>query len=164
MSLEEVLSAVKRFECPLVEVTGGEPLLQPDVIPLMEELVRRGYRVLLETGGSLPIDRVPAAVIRIVDLKCPGSGEVDRNHWQNLDCLTPSDELKFVVADRADYLWASQQVRERALARGNTVLFSPVEGACDPGDLARWVLEDGLSVRLQVQLHKILWPGVVRGV
>jgi len=164
MSVEQVLSAVEGFGCPMVEVTGGEPLLQPDAIPLMEQLVRGGYRVLLETGGSVPIDRVPAEVIRIIDLKCPGSGEVERNLWQNLDRLTPGDELKFVVADRADYVWASQQLRERALARGNTVLFSPVEGACDPGDLARWVLEDRLPVRIQVQLHKILWPGVVRGV
>ena len=164
MSIEQVLSAAERFVCPLVEVTGGEPLLQPDAIPLMEQLLERGYRVLLETGGSLPIDGVPAGVVRIVDIKCPGSGEVERNLWQNLARLAPEDELKFVIADRADYAWASHQVRQRALARGNTVLFSPVEGGCDPRDLARWVLEDGLPVRLQVQLHKLIWPGVVRGV
>lgn len=163
MSIEEVLAEVEGYGCPLVEVTGGEPLLQPEVIPLLEALLKRGYRVLLETGGSLPIEDVPQGVRRILDVKCPASGEAERNRWENLEHLRPGDELKFVLADREDYLWACRQVRERGLTR-STVLFSPVHDQLDPGRLARWVLEDGLPVRVQIQLHKVLWPGVLRGV
>ncbi len=164
MSVGEVVAEVERYRCPLVELTGGEPLLQPEAIPLMEELLRRGRRVLLETGGGLSIADVPRGVVRIVDVKCPGSGESDRNHWANLEILEGKDEIKFVVADRRDYSWASQQVRERDLTRRCSVLFSPVHGVLHPGDLARWVLDDGLPVRVQIQLHKILWPGAERGV
>ena len=164
MSVDEVLAEVERYRCLLVELTGGEPLLQFEAIPLMKELLRLGHHVLLETGGSLSIGDVPRGVVRIVDVKCPGSGESDRNHWANLEMLEGTDELKFVVADRRDYSWASRQVRERNLTRRCAVLFSPVHGVLHPGNLARWVLEDGLPVRVQVQLHKILWPGVERGV
>ena len=164
MSVEEVLVEVEQYRCPMVELTGGEPLLQPEAIPLMEDLLRRGYRVLLETGGSLSIEHVPRGVVRIVDVKCPGSGESDRNRWENVGILEREDELKFVVADREDYTWASRQVRERELARRCGVLFSPVHGRLHPGDLARWILEDGLPVRVQIQLHKVLWPCVERGV
>ncbi len=164
MSVDDVLAAVERYDCPLVEVTGGEPLLQPEVIPLMQALLERGRRVLLETGGSLPIEAVPRGVGRIVDVKCPGSGEVERNRWENLDDLRPGDELKFVVRDRADYQWAAEQVRRRGLDRLAPVLFSPVHDELDPGRLAEWVLEDRLPVRVQIQLHKTLWPGVERGV
>ena len=164
MTVAQVLSEVARYPCRLAELTGGEPLLQEDAVPLMEELLARGYRVLLETGGSLPLDAVPADVVRIVDVKCPGSGEVERNRWDNLDRLRAGDEVKFVVADREDYLWAARQVRERDLSARAGVLFSPVHDVLDPGVLARWVLDDALPVRVQVQLHKVLWPGVVRGV
>ncbi len=164
MSVDDVLAAVERYDCPLVEVTGGEPLLQPEVIPLMQALLERGRRVLLETGGSLPIEAVPRGVGRIVDVKCPGSGEVERNRWENLALLREGDELKFVLADRADYEWAAAQVRERALDRRAPVLFSPVHDELDPGEMARWVLEDRLPVRVQLQLHKALWPGVEQGV
>ena len=116
------------------------------------------------TSGSLDIGRIDLRVIRIVDLKCPGSGEAERNRWENLDLLTPRDEVKFVLADRADYEWSRGLLRERALGGRCPVLFSPVHGALDPGVLGRWILEDGLPVRLQVQLHKYLWPGVERGV
>lgn len=164
MSAEQVLEQVAGYGCRLVEITGGEPLLQPEAIPLMEELVRRGYEVLLETGGSLPIARVPPGVGRIVDLKCPGSGMASRNLWENLDHLREGDELKFVLADREDYRWAVGQIDARRLAGRCPLLFSPVHGRLDPGELARWILADRLPVRVQLQLHKYLWPGVERGV
>ena len=163
LSVDEVVRRVGSYGCELVEVTGGEPLLQPDALRLMRELLDRGHAVLLETGGSLPIDEVPEGVVRIVDVKCPGSGESERNHWENLERLRPADEVKFVIADRADYDWAVDRVRECRLWRRCTVLFSAVQGRLDPGDLARWVLEDRLVVRVQIQLHKVLWPGVERG-
>jgi 7-carboxy-7-deazaguanine synthase len=164
MSVGEVLDRVRGLGCGLVEITGGEPLLQPAAIELMERLLGARYEVLLETGGSLPIDRVPAGVHRIVDVKCPGSGEERRNLWENMDRLREGDELKFVLAHRDDYLWAKREIEARALDRRAPILFSPVHGALDPGELARWVLDDGLPVRLQIQLHKVLWPGVLRGV
>ena len=161
MSVDEVLAEVERFGCRLVEVTGGEPLLQAEATTLMETLVARGYRVLLETGGSLAVENVPAGVVRIVDIKCPGSGEVDSNRWENLTHLGSTDEIKFVIRDRPDYEWAAARTRE--LSRKCPVLFSPVHDVLDPGELARWVLRDGLDVRVQIQLHKVLWPGVLRG-
>jgi 7-carboxy-7-deazaguanine synthase len=164
MTVAEVVAEVERYACPLVEVTGGEPLLQSDAIPLMEELLRRGRRVLLETGGSLPIEEVPDGVLRIVDVKCPGSGEAASNRWENLESLRSGDEVKFVIAGRDDYLWAREQVRRLCLSERCTVLFSPAHGVVDPGDMARWVLEDGLPVRVQIQFHKVLWPGKERGV
>jgi 7-carboxy-7-deazaguanine synthase len=163
-SLEEILATVDGFGCRLVEVTGGEPLAQAGAIPLLARLVEEGYEVLLETGGSLPIDEVPDGVRRIVDVKCPASGESGRNLWENLDRLRPGDELKFVIAGREDYEWARAKVGEGALAERVPVLFSAVHGGLEAGTLARWVLEDRLPVRVQVQMHKILWPGVERGV
>lgn len=164
MTVEEVADAAGAWGCPRVLVTGGEPLMQEDAIALLESLVARGYEVCLETGGSLPIETVPAAVARIVDVKCPGSGESGKNRWRNLDDLRPRDEVKFVLAGREDYDWAREVVRDRGLAELCPVLFSPVHGTCAPGDLARWVLDDRLPVRVQIQLHKVLWPGVTRGV
>lgn len=164
MTVREVVERVRDYGCEWVEITGGEPLLQHDVYELMQVLVNERFSVLLETGGSLPIDRVPVGVRRIVDVKCPGSGEVERNHWENLDQLRDGDELKFVLASRDDYEWAARQVRDRTLDRRSPVLFSPVHGTLDPGEMARWVLEDRLPVRVQLQLHKMLWPGVEKGV
>lgn len=152
------------FGIPLVEITGGEPLLQPGVHPLMTRLADAGRTVLLETSGSLDISGVDPRVIRIVDVKCPGSGEVESNRWENLDVLRPSDELKFVIADRADYEWARAQVRERDLAARCTVLFGPVWDRVEPRTLAEWILEDRLPVRFQVQLHKYVWSPEARGV
>jgi 7-carboxy-7-deazaguanine synthase len=163
-SLDDVLDRIRAHPCRLVEVTGGEPLLQPAVIPLMERLVAEGYEVLLETGGSVSIERVPAGVKRIVDVKCPASGEVERNYWENLQHLRDGDELKFVLANRDDYLWAREQIRERGLDRLATILFSAVHETLDPAEMAHWILEDGLTVRAQVQLHKVLWPAATRGV
>ena len=164
MTVEAVVRRVAAFGCPLVELTGGEPLLQPDAIPLMEALLERGHEVLLETGGSLSIEPVPGPVHRIIDIKCPGSGESGRNRWENLDALRSGDELKFVIADRDDYLWARAAVSERRLAERATVLFSAVHSGLDSGSLASWVIEDRLPVRVQVQMHKVLWPQATRGV
>jgi 7-carboxy-7-deazaguanine synthase len=164
LSVGDVVDRVVAYGCGLVELTGGEPLLQPEAVDLMRALIDRGLEVMLETGGSLPIDDVPEGVARIVDVKCPASGESDRNHWANLDVLRRGDELKFVINDRADYEWAATVVRSRALAERAAVLFSPVHGVLAGGDLARWVLDDGLPVRVQLQMHKHLWPGVIRGV
>jgi 7-carboxy-7-deazaguanine synthase len=165
MSVEEVLTAVAQYECPLVEVTGGEPLLQEDVYELMDRLVSAGRTVMLETGGHRPIDRVPAAVLKIVDVKCPGSGEADRNDWNNLDRLGPLDEVKFVVNDRTDYEFARDVMRRYALAdRAAAVLISPVHGVLDPKTLSEWMLADRLPARLQLQLHKFIWPPSTRGV
>ena len=164
MTVPQVVERVRCYGCEWVEITGGEPLLQDDVYELMQILVDEGFSVLLETGGSVPIDRVPLGVRRIVDVKCPGSGEVEQNRWENLDQLRDGDELKFVLAGRDDYDWAVRQVRERALDRRGPVLFSPVHETLDPGEMARWVLEDRLPVRVQLQMHKTLWPGVKEGV
>ena len=163
-SVADVVERVATYDCPLVEVTGGEPLLQPDALLLMQALVDRGFEVLLETGGSLSIEEVPQGVKRIVDVKCPGSGESERNRWDNLAALREGDELKFVIADRADYEWAAEVVRRHRLGRTTPVHFSPVHETLAGGDLARWVLADALPVRVQLQLHKQLWPGVERGV
>jgi len=156
---------VERYGCPLVEITGGEPLLQEDVYPLMETLIERGKTVMLETGGHRPISRVPAAVIKIVDVKCPASGESDKNDWENLNRLAPHDEVKFVVQDRADYEFARDVIcRNHLDARCAAVLMSPVHGVLDPRTLSEWMLADCLPARLQVQLHKIIWSPSTRGV
>lgn len=163
-SLDEIVVAVAALGCPLVEVTGGEPLLQPAVHPLMSRLCDQGYEVLLETGGGLDISRVDPRVGRILDVKCPGSGEAAHNRWENLDQLRAGDEVKFVLASRGDYEWARAVVAERRLAARCPVHFAPVWGALDPAELASWILEDGLAVRLGLQLHKLLWGPERRGV
>jgi 7-carboxy-7-deazaguanine synthase len=163
-TVEDVVREVHELGVPLVEVTGGEPLLQPGVHPLMSRLADAGHTVLLETSGSLDISGVDPRVVRIVDVKCPGSGEVEKNRWQNLDRLRPADQLKFVIADRADYEWARSQVRERNLAERAVVLFGPVWGALEPSLLVAWILEDRLPVRFQIQMHKYVWPPDRRGV
>ena len=163
-TVEQVLREVESFDCPLVELTGGEPLLQEEVFPLMDELVARGYTVLLETGGSLDVARVNSRVIKILDLKCPGSGESQRNLYANLAKLQSRDEVKFVIGDRADYLWARQALTEYRLTDRCSVLFSTVFEKLPPRQLAEWLLEDNLKVRLQIQMHKYIWGPEVRGV
>ena len=164
-SLEDVLAEVRSYECPLVEVTGGEPLLQEEVYPLMDALLADGRTVLLETGGHRSTARVPAPVVAIVDVKCPGSGEAHRNDWSNLDRLRAHDEVKFVIKDRVDYEYARDVVRQRDLAaRAAAVLFSPVHGVLGPKDLSAWVLADRLPVRVQLQVHKYIWDPNTRGV
>jgi 7-carboxy-7-deazaguanine synthase len=163
--IEDVLGDVARFDCPLVEVTGGEPLLQEDVYPLMEALIARGKTVLLETGGHRSTARVPAQVITILDLKCPGSGESARTDWENLGRLRPHDEVKFVIKDRADYEYARDAVVRHALdRRAAAIHLSPVHGVLDPKALSEWVLADRLPVRVQLQLHKYIWSPDTRGV
>ena len=164
-SLDEVVARVESYRCPLVEITGGEPLLQSDVYPLMRRLLDLGKTVLLETGGHIDISEVPAAVVKIVDVKCPGSGQASKNDWGNLERLASHDEVKFVIQDRTDYDFARNVVSRHALAgRCAGVLFSPVHGVLDPAALSSWVLADRIPVRLQVQLHKYLWGADTRGV
>ena len=164
-TVDDVVEQVRGFGCDLVEITGGEPLLQGDVYPLMDRLLESGVTVMVETGGHLSIARVPPQVIRIVDVKCPGSGESGRNHWENLGLLTAHDEVKFVIRDRTDYEFARDVVSRHALTgRCAAVLFSPVHGVLAPKDLAEWILEDRLQVRLQLQAHKYIWGADVRGV
>jgi 7-carboxy-7-deazaguanine synthase len=165
MSLDEVVAQVRGYDCPLVEITGGEPLLQRDVYPLMERLLAEGFRVMLETGGHLSLEQVPEGVKAVVDVKCPASGEADRNHWQNLERFRPDDEVKFVIQDRADYDFSKDiVVRYDLVKRSHAVLFSPVHGVLDPKDLAAWMLADKLAVRLQLQVHKYIWGATARGV
>lgn len=165
MSVDEVIAQVERFDCPLVEVTGGEPLLQQDVYPLMSRLLAAGKQVLLETGGHRSIADVPEGVVRIIDVKCPASGESARMDWENLQRLKPEDEVKFVINDRADYDFARGVMeRERLAGRVRAVLFSPVHGVMDAKELASWILADALPVRLQLQAHKYIWGPDVRGV
>ena len=163
-SIDAIVEAVRAMGTSYVLVTGGEPMLQKETPALCKALLEEGWTVLIETGGHRRLDALDDRVIKIVDVKCPGSGEVERNHWENLDQLRDGDELKFVLADRDDYAWAVRQVRDRALDRRSPVLFSPVHGTLGPGEMARWVLEDCLPVRVQLQLHKILWPGAEKGV
>ena len=165
MSVDEVVAAVVAAGCELVEITGGEPLLQEDVYPLMDRLLAAGRTVMLETGGHRPIGRVPEAVVKIVDVKCPASGESAKNDWENLGRLAAHDEVKFVVQDRADYEFAKEVIARYGLpGRAAAVLMSPVHGVLDPKTLSEWILADRLPVRLQLQLHKYIWSPTTRGV
>jgi 7-carboxy-7-deazaguanine synthase len=160
----KVLERVAEESCPLVEITGGEPLLQEEVLPLMTCLADAGYTVLLETSGALDAARVDRRVHIIMDLKCPDSGECAGNYWPNLEYLKPTDQIKFVIASRRDFDWAAETVRSRHLDSRFTVLLSPVVGAVEPVQLAEWLLSSGLQVRLQLQLHKYIWDPRARGV
>ncbi len=161
---EAVVGRVVELGERLVQITGGEPLLQPEVFPLMADLADRGFCVLLETGGALDIAPVDPRVQVILDLKTPGSGEVAANRWENLDRLKPTDEVKFVVCDRDDFDWAVSQIRGHDLDRRCSLLVGGEHGRVDPTDLASWILASGLPIRLQVQLHKLLWGPTTRGV
>ncbi len=165
LSVAEVVAEVERIGrgCKLVELTGGEPLLQKDIGELASLLLERGFTVLCETSGSLDIDLLPPRVIKIMDLKCPGSGEVDRNLWSNLEKLTAEDEIKFVIRDRTDYDWALATIAERRLA-GRQLLFTPVWDELELRQLAAWMLEDNAPARLQTQLHKHIWDPHASGV
>jgi 7-carboxy-7-deazaguanine synthase len=159
-----VIDQVRGFGCPLVEITGGEPLLQEEVFPLMKDLADRGLTVLLETSGAHDVGRVDPRVHIIMDLKCPDSGECAGNRWENLELLKPTDQLKLVVASRRDFDWATETIRRHHLDRRFTVLFSPVFGVVCPRELAEWLLASGLQVRMQLQLHKYVWDPQARGV
>jgi len=164
MEIAAILDRVRDFRCDLIELTGGEPLLQKETPLLMKKLLDEGYRVLIETGGSLDIGVLDPRAVVIMDLKCPGSGMSHTMRWENLKRLKPTDEIKFVIGDRTDYLWAKETVDQHALAERHPVLFAPVFGAMEPRRLASWILEDGLKVQLQLQLHKYIWDPEMRGV
>lgn len=164
MSVAEVIHVVERLGISLVEITGGEPLLQKEVYPLMQTLLDKQYTVMLETGGSLALGEVPEPVIKIMDLKCPASGEESRNNYDNLSQLTLKDEVKFVILNRADYDWSKKILNQYSIHKKTPVLFSPVYEKLDLKDLAKWVLEDNLPVRLQTQLHKVIWSKDAIGV
>ncbi|HSI95539.1 MAG: 7-carboxy-7-deazaguanine synthase QueE [Methylophilaceae bacterium] len=157
MTLDQILERVASYGTRYVTVTGGEPLAQKQCITLLKRLCDAGYSVSLETGGSLDTSHIDSRVSIILDIKTPGSGEMQKNLWANLQHLKPSDEVKFVLCGREDYEWAKQVLVERAIAEKCTVLFSPVYSQLNPTELAEWVLQDHLPVRMQVQLHKILW-------
>jgi 7-carboxy-7-deazaguanine synthase len=157
LTLEDIMFQVENFSLPLVEITGGEPLMQENVYPLMNSLLDKGYRVMLETGGAISINKVPEEVIKILDIKCPGSGEEKKNHLENLKLLTPHDEVKFVLIDRADYEWSRDLLQKHNLPSSVQVLFSPVYDKLELKDLSKWILKDRLPVRLQTQFHKVIW-------
>lgn len=164
MPMDEVLAAVRQYPANLVEVTGGEPLEEEEVYPLMAALLERRYTVLLETGGHISICRVPRQVIKIMDIKCPGSHEAHAVCWNNIDLAAPHDEFKFVISSRADYEWSRTIYQERLQQKPNNVLFSPSHDVLPAVDLAGWILDDGLPVRLQLQIHKYVWGANARGV
>jgi 7-carboxy-7-deazaguanine synthase len=163
MSIDDVIARVKSYGCELVEVTGGEPLAQKEAFDLIARLCNDGLEVLIETSGSIDIAPVDRRAKIILDVKCPGSGEAEKNYWPNLDNLRPHDEIKFVIADRGDYEWARAVIAQRKLA-GRTILFSPVWGEIDLKPLAEWMLADRVPARLQTQLHKQIWGADVKGV
>ncbi|MBU1699206.1 MAG: 7-carboxy-7-deazaguanine synthase QueE [Candidatus Eisenbacteria bacterium] len=163
-TIDGILSLIDPFKCRLVQVTGGEPLAQKGTIPLLQVLADRGYKVLLETGGSEDIRPVDPRVVIIYDIKTPGSGEVERNRWENLAHLKNEDEIKCVIGSRKDYEWSRDLIRDKDLEDRHIVHFSPVFGAVTPRELTGWILEDGLRVRLNLQLHKFIWDPETRGV
>ena len=157
MEIEQILEEVARHGTRYVTVTGGEPLAQKNCLELLQALCDAGYDVSLETGGALDVSKVDARVLKVLDIKTPGSGETEKNMWGNLAHLNPHDEIKIVLCDEADYVWARQQLMEHSLDKKCAVLFAPVQGKLSPADLAGWILRDHLPVRMQVQLHKLLW-------
>jgi 7-carboxy-7-deazaguanine synthase len=164
-TLQEIVATVATFQCPLVEITGGEPLLQKNVLPLMTMLADGGHTVLLETSGAHDISKVDPRVHRIMDLKTPGSGECAKNLFSNIDHLTKRDEVKFVIGSREDYEWSREQIERYGLPqRCGTVLFSPIFGRIDPREIVEWILADKLPVRFQLQMHKFIWEPTKRGV
>ena len=165
MTIPEVVERVLAFDCSLVEITGGEPLLQKSVLPLMEQLCDLGKTVLIETSGAHDISGIDRRVHRIMDLKTPGSGEAGRNRYENIPHLRRSDEVKFVIGSREDYLWSRRKIEEFDLVnRCGTVLFSPIFGRIQPRQIVEWLLEDNLRVRFQLQMHKFIWSPDTKGV
>ena len=157
IAIDTIVEKVENHGCPLVEITGGEPLLQPGVHPLISTLIDRGHRVIVETGGHLDVSVIDPRAIRVIDVKCPGSGESQKVRWENLDALRETDQIKFVLADRVDYDWAKDIISRHGLNERVAVLLSVAHGILPPADLAAWILDDRLNVRLQIQLHKYIW-------
>lgn len=164
MTMEQVLEEVKKYGCNLVEVTGGEPLIQKECIPLMTGLCNLGYEVMIETGGSLPIKNIDPRVKVIMDLKCPSSKMTKKNHYDNISYLKDFDEVKFVIGSREDYEWSKQMIEQYQLDKKCIVLFSPVFGSIEPVNIVDWLLEDKLNVRFQLQMHKFIWDPATKGV
>ena len=164
MSIDEILQKVENFGIHLVEITGGEPLMQDNVYTLMRRLIEKGYKVMLETGGSISLERVPKDVIKIMDLKCPGSGEQEKNNLDNLKLLVPHDEVKFVILDKKDYEWSRDIIKRYKINETAHILISPVFDKLELKEIVKWILEDRLPVRLQTQLHKIIWDKNTIGV
>jgi 7-carboxy-7-deazaguanine synthase len=164
MNLEEILSGVKKFDCRLVEITGGEPLFQKECLDLMKLLSDEGFEVMLETGGSLPIQDIDKRVKIIMDLKCPSSGMEKKNLYDNIRYLRPADEVKFVIGTREDYDWTKDIIRQYNLTKICPVLFSVVFGKLEPVTLVEWIIEDKLDVRFQLQMHKFIWEPTAKGV
>jgi len=164
MSVDDIMSRVEQYNCDLVELTGGEPLLQPDIDELARRLCDAGNTVLIETGGHGDISTLDSRVVRIMDLKCPASGECERNLWSNLEHLRRSDEVKFVIANRGDYEWARATIRQHRLEDRAKILISTAYGLAQPKEVVDWMLEDGLRARFQLQAHKYVWPPDARGV
>ena len=164
MEITDIMSEIKRWDCNLVEVTGGEPLFQDECIDLLNELVNSNYEVMLETGGSLSISDVPKKVVKIVDFKCPSSGMVKKNLWSIVDNLQAHDEIKFVIGNREDFDWAKDRITEYSLDKICTLLFSPTFGEIDPQQIVEWILAENLPVRMQLQMHKMIWSPEEKGV
>jgi 7-carboxy-7-deazaguanine synthase len=165
LELEDILKQISSYDCKLVELTGGEPLEQEGVYPLIDDLLKKGYEVMIETGGHIDISRVDKRVKRIMDLKTPTSGMSKRNLYENIEYLSKNDEVKFVVGSKEDYQWSRDMIAKYDLSRRvGTILMSPVFGDISLEELSNWILADSLPVKMQVQLHKLIWPGVERGV
>ena len=164
MSINDILETIKQYSCKLVEVTGGEPLVQKECITLLKKLVDLDYEVLLETSGSLTIKDVPKQVINIIDFKCPSSGMKKKNHWDNINYLKPNDEVKFIIEDREDYEWAKIKIRQYNLNKKSKILMSPSYNKIEEKEIAEWILRDNLNVKFQIQLHKIIWKDTDKGV
>jgi 7-carboxy-7-deazaguanine synthase len=157
MTIDEILHTIEQHQCNLVEITGGEPMLQEEVPQLSSKLLEKGHTVLIETGGALDVSSLPPDVIKILDIKCPDSGMSEQMNWQNLKFLGQKDEIKFVINSRKDYEWAIEVMNRYQLYQKNLILFSPVYQKMEAGQLAEWILADKLPVRFQIQLHKALW-------
>ena len=164
MEIDDIMSEIQQWDCNLVEVTGGEPLFQEECIDLLNELVISKYEVMLETGGSISISDVPKNVIKIVDFKCPSSAMEKKNLWSNVDDLQPHDEVKFVIGNREDFDWAKDRITEYSLDKICTLLFSPTFGEIDPKQIVEWILAENLPVRMQMQMHKMIWSPDKQGV
>ena len=164
MEISEIINEIQQWDCNLVEVTGGEPLFQEECIDLLNDLVNSSYEIMLETGGSLSISDVPKEVMKIVDFKCPTSGMVKKNSWSIVDDLQPHDEVKFVIGNREDFDWAKNRIEEYSLDKICTLLFSPTFGEIDPQQIVEWILTENLPVRIQMQMHKMIWSPEEKGV
>ena len=164
IEIPEIMAKIKQWNCNLVEVTGGEPLFQDECIDLLNELTSQNYEVLLETGGSLSISDVPIEIVRIVDFKCPSSGMEKKNLWSIVNDLQPHDEVKFVIGDREDFDWAKEMLNKYSVNEKCSILFSPTFGKIDPSLIVEWILDGDIPVRMQLQMHKLIWESERKGV